>query len=347
MKLAPRIIWSLALLIAAGGFGIGLFLLGRFAVLEIQVFAQSLSEQDVWTLPIWLDGTAFQKMFITRVPPPGNLMEAISGDQGELVLPALFDLLKGVGGFVTGALVILFLSIYWSINQIHFERLWLSLLSSDMRKQARWIWRTIESDIGGYIRGQLMLSLAAGLLLGSGFWLLGSPSPSALALVGALLCLIPVVGSFLAIIPPLLVGFFSTAQHGFFMVLYSVFVMIAIMMWVKPRIFNRRWNNPILTLVIVIGLADAYGIAGIIISPPISAVCQILWNHLISHRVSAGAAYEISDLEKRLEKVRETVNSMEEPHLPLVTNSIERITNLITEARHIFDDAMDVKSSES
>jgi H+/gluconate symporter-like permease len=100
-------------------------------------------------------------------------------------------------------------------------------------------------------------------------------------------------------------------------------------------------------LVIVIGLADAYGIAGIIISPPISAVCQILWNHLISHRVSAGAANEISDLEKRLEKVMETVDAMEEPHLPLVTNSIERITNLITEARLILDDAMDVKSSES
>ena len=115
--------------------------------------------------------------------PPSKLFEAVTGDQGQLVLPAILGFTQGIGGVVSGVLVILFLSIYWSINQIHFERLWLSLLPSGQRKQARGIWRTIEPDLGAYIRGQVIHSLLAGLLLGLGYWVLGSPYPALLALV--------------------------------------------------------------------------------------------------------------------------------------------------------------------
>ena len=105
-----------------------------------------------------------------RLPPPSQLFEAVTGDQGQLVLPAILGFTQGMGGVVSGAIVILFLSLYWSINQILFERLWLSLLPSGQRKQARDIWRTIESDIGAYVRSQGVQSLLAGLLLGLGYW---------------------------------------------------------------------------------------------------------------------------------------------------------------------------------
>jgi predicted PurR-regulated permease PerM len=148
----------------------------------------------LWRLPAWLDGSAFQQVLVRRLPPPGKLFEAATSSQGQLVLPALLGFSQSIGKLVSGTAIILFLSIYWSINQIHFERLWLSLLPSGQRKQARGIWRTIEPDLGAYIRGEVLQSLLAGLLLGLGYWLLGSPYPALLALAGALVCLIPVVG---------------------------------------------------------------------------------------------------------------------------------------------------------
>ena len=87
--------------------------------------------------------------------------------------------------------MILFLSLYWSINQIHFERLWLSLLPSGQRKRARGIWQTVDPNIGAYVRGELMQSLLAGLPFGLGCWLLEYPLPALLALISALACLIP------------------------------------------------------------------------------------------------------------------------------------------------------------
>ena len=155
--------------------------------------------------------------------------------------------------------MILFLSIYWSINQIHFERLWLSLLPSGQRKQARGIWRTIEPELGSYTRGQVIQSLLAGLLLGLGYWVLGSPYPALLGLAGALACLIPVVGAVLVIIPVFLVGLLTSVQLSLFTTLYALVILIALGVWVKPRLFNRRWDNPILTVVLLIFLATAFG----------------------------------------------------------------------------------------
>jgi predicted PurR-regulated permease PerM len=99
-----------------------------------------------------LAGSAFQETLAARLPPPSQLIEAVTGDQGQLVLPAIIGVSQSLGSLASASVIILFLSLYWSINQIHFERLWLSLLPSGQRKQARGIWRTVEPDIGRHLR---------------------------------------------------------------------------------------------------------------------------------------------------------------------------------------------------
>ena len=137
-------------------FGFLLFLTAETAINELEVLFRTVSTQDEWNLPRWLQGSSFQEVLAARLPSPSELFEAFTGDEGQLVLPAIIGFTQGIGDFVSGALVILFLSIYWSINQIHFERLWLSLLPSDQRKQARGVWRTIELEVGAYIRRWIM-----------------------------------------------------------------------------------------------------------------------------------------------------------------------------------------------
>src|SRR4030066_958597 len=170
-SLVMRIVWILLYLVALGSFGFLLFMTSETAIQEIQQLAATVSVQDKWVLPVWLEGSSFQQVLLTRLPSPSKLFEAITGSQGQLVLPAILGFTQGIGSIVSAVIVILFLSLYWSINQIHFERLWLSLLPSGQRKQARGIWRTIEPDIGAYIRGEVIQSLLAGLLIGLGYWL--------------------------------------------------------------------------------------------------------------------------------------------------------------------------------
>ena len=341
-----RIAWILLYLVILGGFGYLLFLAGKTAFNEIQNLIQALSAQDEWILPTWLDGSLFQQTLITQLPPPSMLFEAFTGDEGQLVLPTLLGITQGIGGFVAAALIILVLSIYWSLNQIHFERLWLSLLPSGQRKQARGIWRTIEPDAGAYIRGQVMQSLLAGVLFGLGFWLLGSPYPALLALLGALASLVPMVGLVLAVIPVLLVGLMTSVPLGLFTALYTSIVMIALGIWVKPLLFKRRWDNPILTVVLLVALADVFGLIGLIIAPPVSVVCQILWSRLVSHRAVVGAAVHVSDLKARQAHLRDTIEALKEPPPPLVTSSMERLALLIEKAEPLLPATLSVDPSD-
>jgi putative permease len=345
-KFVVRVAWILLYLVTLGIFGFLLFLTVKTAINEIQQFAHTISMQDTWRLPLWLETSSLQQTLVTRLPPPSKLFEAITGDQGQLVLPAILGFSQSMGSVLSGVFVILFLSIYWSINQIHFERLWLSLLPSDQRKQARGIWRTVEPDIGAYVRGQVIVSILAGMLFGLGYWLIGSPYPALLALVGALASLVPMVGIPLVIIPVIIVGLMTSVPLSLFTTLYAIVVLIVLGIWVKPRLFNRRWDNPILTIILLIAMADAFGFIGIIVAPPISVICQILWSRLVSRRAVAGAAAQVSDLKERQALVWAAIKAMDEPPLPLVTSSMERLTLLIEKAEPILQTGLPVEPSE-
>jgi predicted PurR-regulated permease PerM len=333
--LIMRLVLILLYLAGFGIFGFLLLLVGRYALNDVQQLAQTLSVQGVWKMPAWLEGSAFQKALITWMPTPDKLFEAVTGEQGQFVLPAMLNFTEGIGTFVSGILLILLLSIYWSINQIHFERLWLSLLPSEQRKHARGIWREIEPDLGAYIRSELVQSLLAVLLLSIGYWLLGSPYPILLALLGALAWLVPVVGAALAVLPPLLIGMLTSVPLSLFTVIYTLMVVLALQLWVEPRLFKRNWDNPILTLIIMLAMADAFGLLGVIIAPPLSAVCQIVWNLLVSNRLASGATVQISDLKERQQHLWAVIKEMEESPPPLVLSSMERLTALIEKSEPI------------
>ncbi|MFN8381739.1 MAG: AI-2E family transporter [Anaerolineales bacterium] len=343
-KLLMRLFLILAYAIGLACFGFLVFLAGKYVIRDIQLMAQTLSVQGVWRMPSWLEGSSFQRTLVTWLPTPDKLFEAITGEQGQFVLPAVLNFTEGIGSFVSGVFLVLFLSIYWSINQVHFERLWLSLLPSEQRKHARGVWRTIEPDLGAYIRSEIVQSLLAVALLGLGYWLLGSPYPILLALVGALTWLIPVVGVVLALIAPLLIGMLTSVQLSLFTVLYTLVILIALQIWVEPRLFKRNWDNPILTLIILLAMADVFGLLGIIIAPPLSAVCQIIWNLLVSNRLASGSAVQISDLKDRQTRLRAIISEMDEPPPPLVMSSMERLESLLEKAEPILPEVLQAKT---
>jgi putative permease len=338
-NLVTRLGLILLYLLSLGIFGLLIFLIGRLLIGDLQQLAQKISIQSTWMLPPWLEGGFFQHALDRWLPTPDKLFDAITS-QRQLMLSAVLGFTQGIGSIVSAFLVILFLSIYWSINQNHFERLWLSLLPSEQRTHARDIWRTLEHDLGAYIRSEIIQSLLAVLLLGLGYWMLGSPYPALLAVVGAVAWLVPVVGAALAVILPLLLGLLTGAPLSLITVLYTFIVLITLQVWLEPRLFQRKWDNPILTLVLVLAMADAFGLLGIIVAPPLSVVCQILWNLLINDRLAPEAAVQVSDLRERQARLRLAIEEMEGPPPPLVVSSMERLAGLLEKAEPVLQAAL-------
>jgi putative permease len=333
-RFVMRLTLPLFYAITLGIFGFLIFLVGKSAISDIQQLVQNLSVQGTWRLPSWLDGSSFHQILISWLPTPDKLFEVATGQDGQLVLPAVLSFTEGIGGVLSAFLLILILSIYWSVNQIHFERLWLSLLPSEQRKLARSVWRTIEPALGAYIRSEIIQSLLALLLLIIGYSVLGSHYPVLLGLFGALVWLIPVIGAPLALILPLVIGQ-SSLQLGVLISIYTLIILFALQLWVEPRLFSRKWDNPILTLVILLIMAQAFGLLGMIVAPPVSAVCQILWKLLVRNRLAPGAAVQVSDLRKRQAHLWKSVEEMEESPPPLVINSMQRLNTLLEKAEPI------------
>src|SRR6185295_12129801 len=131
-------------------------------------------------------------------------------------------------------LISLVLSIYWSADQEHFKRLWVSLLPVEMRASAREIWQNIEIGLGGYLRSQLIQSVLALFLLGIGYQVLGLKYPAALALIGTIGWLIPWIGVLLVVIPAVLVGLSMSPLLALLGAIFTIAVLYFLEFVVEP-----------------------------------------------------------------------------------------------------------------
>jgi hypothetical protein len=90
-----------------------------------------------------------------------------------------------------------------------------------------------------------------------------------------------------------------------------------------------------MTLVILLAMADAFGLVGLILAPPLSAVCQILWKLLFSNRLAPSASAQISDLKERQTRLGTAIKKMEGKPPPLVISSMQRLAELLEKAEPI------------
>lgn len=330
-NLLTRILGVLKYIVALSIIGVAIFLVGRLVVNDLQQLTEALSVESNWQLPDWMESGAMQEALTRWLPTPDALYAAITS-QRQILLSAVLGITQGIGGLVSGLVIVIFLSVYWSINQNHFERLWLSVLPVEQRRRARYIWRTIEQDLGSYWRSELIQSILAVVLLGLGYWLLGSPYPALLAVAGAVAWLIPVVGAVLAVILPFVLGLLTSAQITLFTVLYTLVVLLVLQIWVEPRFFKPRSDNAFLSFVILLIMADAFGLPGIILAPPIAIIYHVLWRLLVRDNVTTDTNVKILDLKERYKRLQQSIEGLEEPPPPLIESSMERLEELIAKA---------------
>jgi predicted PurR-regulated permease PerM len=174
------------------------------------------------------------------------------------------------------------------------------------------------------------------ILLAAGYWMLGSPYPALLAVTGGLARLVPVIGSTFALVLPFLIGSLTSTPLGISSVVYTALVLIVLQVWVEPHFFKPRQDNPVLTFVILLAMADVFGLLGIVAAPPVSIICQSLWRFLVAER-STDTGSQVIDLRGRYARLQATINEMAGVTPPLVSSSMERLNDLIEKAEPILD----------
>ena len=290
----------------------------------------------------WRKGNWIQQE-IARVLPSSDKLEKTRHNGWELsVAKTLFGLTLSVAGVIFDTLLVIVMSVYWSLDQVHFERLWLSLLSTATRTPARQIWRAIETEVGKYLRSEFLQSLLAGLLLAFGFWVIGCGYPVLLALIGAGAWLIPWVGVIFAVLalvlsslPALII---DPTWHSVLVLgaatAYTCLVLLLLEILVEPRLFDRQRYSTVLVAFVAISLTLAWGIVGLLVGPPLAVVLQVFGSYLFRRRLglATDTAPTPTEVAARLAALRKSLTDSEAAS-PELTNMVDRLTALADEVR--------------
>lgn len=281
-------------LIYASGLGVvvlALVLLNTALVTEMRTLSSDLAVAYEQLRPAWLEGNALQQFVASGLPPPEELFALLAAQEGRLLATTLLNLVQVTGTTVGGLVLVLALSIYWSADSQHFERLWLSLLQPEQRIGARKVWRATEMGVGRTMRTETAQALMAAVLLGVGYWLMGIRYPTILALSAGLVWLVPIVGFLFAIVLGFFGGLATSLPVAIISVMYTAAVLLMLGVVVEPRLFGRRrLYSRFLVVLLIVPLAEAWGILGFFAAPPLAVTIQSLLSNLFRRRATAPPA---------------------------------------------------------
>jgi AI-2 transport protein TqsA len=146
------------------------------------------------------------------------------------------------------------------------------------------IWGEIESRVRRYILAKVLLSTLTGLLVGAILMILGVDLALVFGLFAFLLNFIPSVGSIVAILLPLPVVLMSpdvSATNAVLAMVVPAVVQLLLGNIVEPRVIGGSLDlHPVVVLLALIVWGMLWGIIGMFLAMPLTAIMKILCEKL-------------------------------------------------------------------
>jgi predicted PurR-regulated permease PerM len=182
--------------------------------------------------------------------------------------------------------IVLVLSIYFLAGLPRIKLFAYQLVPHSRRPRVILIGDEILAKVGGYVLGNFITSVIAGL--GTYFWLLafGIPYPLLLAIFVALLDLIPVIGSTVGGAVVTLVALTVSLPVALATLAFYVGYRLAEDYFIVPRIIGRTVQVPaIVSLVAVLIGGVLLGIIGALVAIPVAAAVRLLLHEIAIRRL--------------------------------------------------------------
>jgi putative permease len=322
--------------VGIGGLLLLLLLVGDLLLAELNTAANRAVIAYEALLRRWEGGMAWQQTAVEMLPAPYPYIEEPENELGQM-LPVIVTATQNVAAALGGLLLLLVLSVYWSVDQYRFERLWLSLLPAQRRTFARDSWRNMETAVSGYLHSQFMQSLLAGVFLGAGAALMGVEFPLLFAFWGALAAFVPLLGGLITAVAAFFLGSMESPWIGLGLAAYTLVVFGGLELFIEPRIWRRKRRSLLLSVFMILLLFEAFGLWGLIAAPPLAAILEGLIKQTYQAvRSQRETAVQLTDLEKRFQQLRQKAEPSENGQPPPeIKNLIERLDQLLIRSRQV------------
>jgi predicted PurR-regulated permease PerM len=136
---------------------------------------------------------------------------------------------------------------------------------------------TISAMIRSFLIGNLVVGVISAIACGTVFWLVGIPYFYFLGAISGFFGLIPSIGVFLSLLPPLVGGLGVLHKAGVGAILTTIVGIHAVMMnFVYPKLMGKRLRlNPLAVVLSLLFWAWIWGAMGLIFAVPIIAATKI------------------------------------------------------------------------
>jgi putative permease len=177
--------------------------------------------------------------------------------------------------------ILVFFMLYY--KQIVIDTL-VSWLPDARRDQIVDIAHEVNNSIGGYLRGQVVVSIIVALLSTIALFALGIPHPLFCGAFAGVASIMPFIGVIIATLPALFFAWFkfqSAAIIGQTAVAFAIIYFVEGYL-IKPLVFKESMNlNPLVTIIMVMALGESLGFWGILLALPIASAIKITWGHFV------------------------------------------------------------------
>jgi len=259
----------------------------------------TLYDQSVADLEGLLSSAGFDSVAIINYD---QLLEYINDPQNRSTLISiLFDQLgtvtSGIFEFILVFLVGPVVAFYFLIDLPVVQQRLVDAFPEDRRAEASHVGRQLNTAIGGFLRGQLVVAVIVGVMLSFGYWVIGLEFWLLIGLVGGVLNIVPFlgpwVGGFLGVLVAITTADVSTAMWA---IVVAVIVQQIDNNFVSPSVLKAtvRLHPAVTLLSLILGGALA-GLWGVVIAVPLAAAIKIVLGHWWGTRVLGQTWEEASE----------------------------------------------------
>jgi len=192
---------------------------------------------------------------------------------------------KSVISIVVGIITIAFLTFFMLLEGPKWMERFYGLLSPESRPRWENVCNQIYRTVGGYVTGNLLISLIAGGSTTIVLLILDVPFAVALGLVVAILDLIPLAGATIAAFLIGTVAFIHSIPAGIIVVVFFVVYQQIENHFLQPVVYGRTVQlSPLVVLISVLIGAELAGILGALGAIPVAGAIQVLIIDWLRHR---------------------------------------------------------------
>ncbi len=272
-----------------------ILLLGLGGFLAVPAMVTQMSQLGA-NLPAYIGGlpqamTSVQDWFLVRgimvdlssILQSQNVVQGANA-LGNMAAQNALGIAQFLASAVTGTFIVLVLSFYIMLDGERIAQDILRLLPARYREESRFFMDSIDRTFGGYIRGVLIQAAVYGIGTAVVMRIGGLGFIEVVSIFAAAMMVIPVLGGFLAIIPPFFIALLTGSLGTTVFVLVALLVLQQIVLnVVAPRVMSENVGiHPLLVfLAILLGLKVA-GVWGAIFGVPVVGVVSSMANYFIN-----------------------------------------------------------------